>query len=93
MFLNSLDEISGLKRLLSETLGVEKSVQTDWVIEESAVATWWRPSFEPNLFPYMPSHAKLPKERRQVFLVRLQSKQQFAVPSNYKLVAAPLFEG
>jgi cleavage and polyadenylation specificity factor subunit 5 len=90
-FLNS-DEITGLRRLLTETLGVERHVQQDWEIEAGAVATWWRPSFEPNLFPFMPSHSKHAKERRQVFLVRLQPNQQFAVPTNYKLVAAPLFE-
>ena len=32
------------------------------------------------------------KEHRKLFLVQLQEKAYFAVPRNYKLVAAPLFE-
>jgi cleavage and polyadenylation specificity factor subunit 5 len=86
------DETQGLRRLLGETLGVERQVQVDWEIEPSCLGTWWRPSFEPNLFPYIPSHVKTAKERRQVFVVRLRQNQQFDVPKNYKLVAAPLFE-
>ena len=84
---------------------MERTVQVDWEIEQSTLGTWFRPSFEPCLFPYIPSHVKTPKERRQVFLgkifkisfsfkvsVRLRANQQFDVPKNYKLVAAPLFE-
>jgi len=86
------DEVSGLRRVLNETLGMERTVQVDWEIEPSTLGTWYRPSFEPCLFPYTPSHVKTPKERRQIFLVRLRANQQFDVPKNYKLVAAPLFE-
>ena len=32
------------------------------------------------------------KEHKKLFLVQLQEKALFAVPKNYKLVAAPLFE-
>ena len=32
------------------------------------------------------------KEHRKLFLVQLPEKAYFAVPRNYKLVAAPLFE-
>ena len=67
-----LDETQGLRRLLGETLGVERQVQVDWEIEPSCLGTWWRPSFEPNLFPYIPSHVKTAKERRQVFVGQFQ---------------------
>merc|ERR1711956_193849 len=33
-----------------------------------------------------------PKEQKKIFLVQLPEKCFFAVPRNYKLVAAPLFE-
>ena len=68
-----LDETQGLRRLLGETLGVERQVQVDWEIEPSCLGTWWRPSFEPNLFPYIPSHVKTAKERRQVFVGQFQN--------------------
>ncbi|KAI8431424.1 hypothetical protein MSG28_015944 [Choristoneura fumiferana] len=69
------DEIEGLKRLLTETLG-----------------NWWRPNFEPPQYPYVPPHITKPKEHKRLFLVQLQDRALFAVPKNYKLVAAPLFE-
>ena len=63
-----LDELTGLRRVLNETLGMERTVQVDWEIEPTCLGTWFRPSFEPCLFPYIPSHVKTPKERRQIFL-------------------------
>ena len=60
--------MSGLRRVLNETLGMERTVQVDWEIEQTCLGTWFRPSFEPCLFPYTPSHVKTPKERRQIFL-------------------------
>ncbi|CAG5097068.1 Oidioi.mRNA.OKI2018_I69.XSR.g14918.t1.cds [Oikopleura dioica] len=87
------DEIAGLKRILTQTLSVPGNIKHDWEIEPTAVATWWRPTFSNNMFPYMPAHVKHAKERRQIFLVRLpQGGQQFAIPRNFKLVAAPIFE-
>ncbi|CBY13829.1 unnamed protein product [Oikopleura dioica] len=86
------DEIAGLKRILTQTLSVPGNAKHDWQIEPTAVATWWRPNFSQNLYPFMPAHVKHPKERRQVFLVRLTGSQQFAIPRNFKLVAAPIFE-
>ncbi|XP_061737513.1 cleavage and polyadenylation specificity factor subunit 5 isoform X2 [Nerophis ophidion] len=43
-------------------------------------------------YPYIPAHITKPKEHKKLFLVQLQEKALFAVPKNYKLVAAPLFE-
>ncbi|XP_074645212.1 cleavage and polyadenylation specificity factor subunit 5-like isoform X2 [Tubulanus polymorphus] len=85
------DEVAGLKRLLTETLGRQDGVPVDWVIEDVA-ARWWRPNFEPPQYPYIPAHITKPKEHKKLFLVQLPEKALFAVPRNYKLVAAPLFE-
>ena len=86
------DEVEGLKRLMSETLGrTDGSAATDWTVEDT-IGNWWRPNFEPAQYPYIPPHITKPKEHRKLFLVQLQEKAYFAVPRNYKLVAAPLFE-
>ncbi|KAG7163222.1 Cleavage and polyadenylation specificity factor subunit 5-like [Homarus americanus] len=85
------DEVEGLKRLLTETLGRQDGVSQEWVIED-IIGNWWRPNFEPPQYPYIPSHITKPKEHKKLFLVQLGEKALFAVPKNYKLVAAPLFE-
>merc|ERR1712107_103019 len=85
------DPVSGLKRLLTETLGRQDGAPMDWSIEHT-IGNWWRPNFEPPQYPYIPPHITKPKEHRKLFLVQLQEKAYFAVPRNYKLVAAPLFE-
>ena len=56
------------------------------------LGNWWRPNFEPSQYPYIPPHITKPKESKKLFLVQLPEKSFFAVPRNYKLVAAPLFE-
>jgi len=85
------DEVEGLKRLMSDTLGRTDGSATDWTVEDT-IGNWWRPNFEPAQYPYIPPHITKPKEHRKLFLVQLQEKAYFAVPRNYKLVAAPLFE-
>ncbi|KAM9268829.1 LOW QUALITY PROTEIN: cleavage and polyadenylation specificity factor subunit 5 [Cariama cristata] len=86
------DEVEGLKRLMTEILGRQDGVQQDWVIDD-CIGNWWRPNFEPPQYPYIPAHITKPKEHKKLFLVQLQEKGTlFAVPKNYKLVAAPLFE-
>ena len=83
---------------MTETLGKQADSGTgtatnpkDWVVEDT-IGNWWRPNFEPAQYPYIPPHITKPKEHRKLFLVQLQEKAFFAVPRNYKLVAAPLFE-
>ncbi|XP_064611123.1 cleavage and polyadenylation specificity factor subunit 5-like [Liolophura sinensis] len=89
----SEDQVEGLKRLLTETLGRQDGAPMDWLIDDShTVGNWWRPNFEPPQYPYIPAHITKPKEHRRLFLVQLPEKALFAVPRNYKLVAAPLFE-
>ena len=85
------DEVEGLKRLMTNTLGRSDGTATEWVIEDT-IGNWWRPNFEPAQYPYIPPHITKPKEHRKLFLVQLPEKAYFAVPRNYKLVAAPLFE-
>lgn len=85
------DEVDGLKRLLTETFGRKDGVKQEWIIED-IIGNWWRPNFEPSQYPYMLPHITNPKEHKQMFLVQLHEKAPFAVPKNYKLVAAPLFE-
>lgn len=85
------DEVEGLKRLLTEILGREDGVKQEWIIEDT-IGNWWRPNFEPPQYPYIPPHITKPKEHKKLFLVQLPEKSLIAVPKNYKLVAAPLFE-
>ncbi|KAK9880716.1 hypothetical protein WA026_013040 [Henosepilachna vigintioctopunctata] len=85
------DEVEGLKRLLSETFGRGEGPKQEWLVED-IIGNWWRPNFEPPQYPYIPPHITKPKEHKRLFLVQLQDKALFAVPKNYKLVAAPLFE-
>ncbi|CAB4058915.1 NUDT21 [Lepeophtheirus salmonis] len=85
------DEVQGLKRLMTDTLGRPDSGPTQWIIEDT-IGNWWRPNFEPAQYPYIPPHITKPKEHRKLFFVQLPEKSYFAVPRNYKLVAAPLFE-
>ena len=60
--------------------------------EKITIGNWWRPNFEPKEYPYIPPHITKPKEQKKLFLVQLPEKAFFAVPRNYKLMAAPLFE-
>jgi len=87
----SEDEVDGLKRLLNDTLGRQDGVANEWGIEDT-IMSWWRPNFEPPRYPYIPAHVTKPKEQIKLFMVQLPEKALFAVPKNYKLVAAPLFE-
>jgi cleavage and polyadenylation specificity factor subunit 5 len=84
------DPVDGLKRLLTETLG-RGDDSCLWQVDDT-VANWWRPNFDPPQYPYLPAHITRPKEHKRLFLVQLPDKALFAVPRNYKLVAAPLFE-
>lgn len=72
-------------------LGRAEGSAVDWVVED-CVGNWYRPNFEPPRYPYIPAHITKPKEHTRLFLVQLPQKALFAVPRNYKLVAAPLFE-
>lgn len=84
------EEESGLQRHLNTILG--GPTQTlNWKLAD-VLGAWWRPNFEPPRYPYVPAHVTKPKEQTKIFVVQLPDKALFAVPKNYKLVAAPLFE-
>ncbi|KAF4018007.1 hypothetical protein G4228_009501 [Cervus hanglu yarkandensis] len=85
------DEVEGLQRLMTEISGHQGGVLQDWVFD-NCIGNWWRPNFEPPQYPYTPVHITKPKEHKKLFLVQLQEKALLAVPKNYMLVAAPLFE-
>ncbi|KIH62746.1 hypothetical protein ANCDUO_06969 [Ancylostoma duodenale] len=85
------EETEGMKRLLDLTLGRTDGVKNEWKIEDE-VGNWWRPNFDPPRYPYIPAHVTKPKEHTKLLLVQMPEKAMFAVPKNYKLVAAPLFE-
>ncbi|EDW30189.1 GL22627 [Drosophila persimilis] len=95
------DEVDGLKRLLSETLGRQDGVKQEWIVEDT-IGNWWRPNFEPPQYPYIPPHITKPKEHKRLFLVQLHEKgygqeRQLRCTlsrsiSAVLLVAAPLFE-
>ncbi|XP_017101420.1 cleavage and polyadenylation specificity factor subunit 5 isoform X2 [Drosophila bipectinata] len=67
------DEVDGLKRLLTETLGRQDGVKQDWIVEDT-IGNWWRPNFEPPQYPYIPPHITKPKEHKRLFLVQLHEK-------------------
>ena len=86
------DEAEGLKRSMTEMLGqTELTEPIGWQVED-VLGNWWRPNFETPIYPYIPAHITKPKEQKRIFLTQLPDKAVFAVPRNYKLVAAPLFE-
>uniref|UniRef100_A0A1L8DGD5 Cleavage and polyadenylation specificity factor subunit 5 n=1 Tax=Nyssomyia neivai TaxID=330878 RepID=A0A1L8DGD5_9DIPT len=67
------DEVEGLKRLLTETLGRQDGVKQEWIVEDT-IGNWWRPNFEPPQYPYIPPHITKPKEHKRLFLVQLHEK-------------------
>ncbi|CAI5437910.1 unnamed protein product [Caenorhabditis angaria] len=85
------DYVAGMIRLLNDTLGRTDGLPNEWSIEDE-IGNWWRPNFDPPRYPYIPAHVTKPKEHTKLLLVQLPAKATFAVPKNYKLVAAPLFE-
>lgn len=56
------------------------------------IGNWWRPNFEPYLYPYISPHITNPKEHKQIFLIKIPEKVKFYIPSNLQLVAISFFE-
>eukprot|EP00039_Didymoeca_costata_P028496 m.21223 g.21223 ORF g.21223 m.21223 type:complete len:203 (-) comp7081_c0_seq1:38-646(-) len=79
----------GMNRLMNKLFGRVPEPR-EWSIMDN-VAQWWRPRFDNNQYPYLPVHCTKPVELTTVFLVKLEEKWDFFVPSNYKLMAVPLF--
>ncbi|KAK0425932.1 hypothetical protein QR680_009463 [Steinernema hermaphroditum] len=70
------DEVEGLRRILTETLGREDGESNQWIVED-AIGSWWRPNFDPPRYPYIPAHVTKPKEHTKLFLVQLPEKGVF----------------
>jgi len=85
------DEVEGLKRILTETLGATDGPEDRWTVEDT-LGNWWRPNFSPEQYPYVSPHVTQPKEQKKLFLVQMKEGCYLAIPKNFKLVAAPLFE-
>ena len=101
---NMEDSQEGLRRHLKKILG-KANIKTssrddpaqrgidkdDWIIKD-VLGQWYRPNFDHKLYCYKPAHVTKPKENLKLYLIQLPPKALFAVPRNYKLVAAPLHE-
>jgi cleavage and polyadenylation specificity factor subunit 5 len=82
----------GLLRKLDTNLAPEDAkLKPDWKIGE-CVGTYYRPNFDNVMYPYIPPHIERPKEVRNLYVIQLPERCYLSVPSNYKLIAVPLFE-
>lgn len=71
-------ETSGLQRKLRNSLSpLAAALNHEWEIGE-CLATYWRPHFESNTYPYLPVHITRPKEIRKLFTVHLPERCYFA---------------
>ena len=76
---STVAEAEGLKRKLTNALSAEAaSLAIDWQIGE-CVAAYWRPHFEPHMYPYLPVHITRPKEVKKLYTVQLPERCYFAV--------------
>lgn len=66
-------------------------MKVDWEIGD-CVGSFYRPNFETLMYPYLPAHITKPKEIKRLYMIQLPESCYFAVPSNLKLLAVPLFE-
>eukprot|EP00052_Salpingoeca_macrocollata_P015233 m.121101 g.121101 ORF g.121101 m.121101 type:complete len:206 (-) comp19610_c1_seq3:61-678(-) len=80
----------GVNRILSHKFAQEGETR-EWPVAQM-VCQWYRPNFETCLYPYVPPHVTNPKEHKIVYLIQLPRACTFEVPSNYRLIAVPVFE-
>ena len=72
-------EVAGLRRKLHNKLSpLAAALRTDWDVGEFLGALW-RPSFDSQLYPYLPPHVTRPAEVRKLYVVTLPPKCYFAV--------------
>lgn len=72
-------EAEGLRQRLRDLLSPQAAeLITDWHIGD-CIASYWRPHFEANTYPYLPVHITRPKECRKLFAVHLPERCYFAV--------------
>ena len=70
---------------------MDETLRVEWEIGD-CVGSFYKPHFEQQVYPYLPAHITKPKEVTKLYVVRLPESCYFAVPSNLKLLAVPLFE-
>ena len=75
----STAEAEGLQQRLTNQLSPDAaSLATEWLIGD-CIATYWRPHFEANIYPYLPVHITRPKEIKKLYTVHLPERCYFAV--------------
>ena len=74
------DEVAGLQRKLTRRLAPERAddLTLRWQVAD-CVGRFYRPNFEPSMYPYCPPHIERPKECRTLFLVNLPARAFLAV--------------
>jgi cleavage and polyadenylation specificity factor subunit 5 len=86
------DEKSGLLQHLHRLMSpIGEESQFEFDIDE-IIGCFYRPNFTNAMYPYLPTHIKRPKEVIKTFVVHLPEKAYISIPSNYKIIAVPLFE-
>lgn len=88
------EEGEGLRRKLASKLLPSAGAgapRPAWELGET-VATWTRPGFSAQQYPYCPPHVARPKETTRLVLVHLPERALFAVPRTLTLHAVPLFD-
>lgn len=89
-------EVAGLKRQLAKKLAatVDNTVPpraVAWEVTE-LLSKWWRPSFEPCVFPYLPAHVTKPKECVKLFVVKLPERCSIWPKVSSPVRAVPLMD-
>lgn len=74
------DEVVGMQRKLTRTLAPERAgeLAMRWQVAD-CVGRFYRPNFEPSLYPYCPPHIERPKECKKLFLINLPPRAFLAV--------------
>eukprot|EP00049_Salpingoeca_infusionum_P004600 m.81538 g.81538 ORF g.81538 m.81538 type:complete len:212 (+) comp12641_c0_seq1:177-812(+) len=82
------DEVAGLKRLMN----LYFELAPDDVEPSCILGHWYRPNFEPSVYPYVPAHVSKPKEEKLVVLLQLPAKATFTVNGANKLTPMAIME-
>jgi cleavage and polyadenylation specificity factor subunit 5 len=82
------DDETGLHRILDTRMPISDGAYD--VAEH--LATWYRPQFTEQVFPYKPVHVTKPKEIESWYLVRLPEKGSLRIDPKYRLRAASFYE-
>jgi cleavage and polyadenylation specificity factor subunit 5 len=56
------------------------------------LSEWYRPNFDPLMYPYRPPHVTKEKEARVLFLVQLSTEAVFTLRPTFEMIVVPLFD-